>query len=115
MMIVFSIFTFAQGADSASVTAPFPIMYFIPLFLGMLFHWLKGYTKGTIGSNLWDYILTNLGMTITAIVVAVGQLITAWTTSPQLFTGTPIATGWFIFLMGYGSDSMFNSEVKKVP
>lgn len=90
--------------------AGFPGWFLIPLFLGMAFHWLKGYTRGTIGSGLGNYIMDNIGQTVSAIVAAVGQLVTMWATNAGLFETTPISAMWIVFLIGYGSDSLLNGS-----
>ena len=90
--------------------ASFPLWAFLPLFFGMLLHWGKGFTRGTITSSLGNYIIDNISLTISALTVGVGQLITAWATAPTLFETNPYFVVWTIFLMGYGSDSALNGS-----
>lgn len=110
VMLVFHInILWAQDALPA-VDQTFPIWLLIPLFIGMLAHWLKGYVRGSISTNIWQYFISNLGQTVSAVVAAVGQLFGAWAAGTVPVDAGIFAMAWAVFNIGYVSDSTLNGS-----
>jgi hypothetical protein len=118
-MMVFFFITVAVALAPDSVTTKitvgtpsaenFPYTLLLPMLIGMVAHWLRGFDRGTISLNLWDYILDSVGKTISAVVGAVSQLIGLYALSPEKFSGS-FVTWWFVFLIGFASDSALNGS-----
>ena len=100
--------TMVLGQDGAEIPAFPSVSLFIALAAGILLHWAKGFVRGTNGANLWDYLSTSVWQTITTIAASVGQLQTMWSNSNSVLNPTTFTAIWIVFLMGFGSDSLFN-------
>jgi hypothetical protein len=86
----------------------------IPLALGMFAHWLKGFTRGTIPASWGGWLIDNIGFTIAALVAGVGQLVGFYQLSPEILNSGGVGAWWIVFMMGYASDSVMNTNGKFV-
>lgn len=106
---------FAQDGTPTPAITDVPVLLYAPLIVGMLAHWLKGFSRGTITVSLWQYVLQNLGQTFSAIGTAIVAFNGMYLLNPAAY---PLNFGGLfgVFLIGYTSDSILNgtgSFIKK--
>ena len=110
VMLVFHVGILWAQDGVPVVDQSFPLWLLIPLFIGMLAHWVKGYARGTITTNLRQYFIANLGQTVSALVAAIGQLLGAWAAGTVPAEAGLFAMAWAVFNIGYVSDSALNGS-----
>lgn len=115
MVTIFAFQAIAQEEAPAPAITDVPIILYVPLLLGMLGHWIKGFSRGTITVSLWQYALQNLGQTFSAIGTAIVAFNGMYLLNPAAY---PLNIGGLfgVFLIGYTSDSLLNgtgSFIKK--
>jgi len=117
-LVVITITALAQSdpADPpGTFVQKFPsVVLLIPLYLGMLGHWIKGFTRGTIPVNWWVWLTDNIGLTIGAMIAAIVQLVGFYQLTPGILDAGGASAWWIVFLMGYGADSLMNSNGKLI-
>jgi len=90
-----------------------PWIYYIVVVVGMFLHWLKGYSKDTIPMNWGDWLLTNVGATIMAIIGAFVQLGVFYTANPSVLAPISFSGIYLVLSMSYMADSVLNSSATK--
>lgn len=108
MLIGLCIFqAIAQDATPTPAITDVPALLYVPLIVGMVAHWLKGFSRGTITVTLWQYALQNLGQTFSAIGTAIVAFNGMYLLNPAAY---PLNFGGLfgVFLIGYTSDSLLN-------
>jgi hypothetical protein len=112
MLLVAVAFAMAQPETPPATepVLPFfpPVIYFGVLALGMLGHWAKGFTRGSIAEGLGAYLLTNMGQTVSAIVANIGALMLLWKTSPTDMWPVSGFAVWTVFMTAYVGNSALN-------
>jgi hypothetical protein len=116
VLLLQGILVFSQTEAPVPVPADFPLVLLVPLIIGMVLHWLKGYGRGTITVNFFQYILDSLGQTITALLGAVASFIGLYSANPIAYDPHNVTAWISVILIGYSFDSALNgtgSFIKK--
>jgi uncharacterized membrane protein YesL len=94
----------AQPAPTTPTQISFNVLLLIPLFVGILAHWLKCYSRQQ-APNLLEYLKSGLSNTITTFIGAISTLIGLVVASPAQYDPPNFIILFNVFLIGFSWDS----------